>query len=224
MDHRLAWTDAVYFIPFVGQEYERGLTQGVRVLLLGESHYASAPKAREWGRKCTIENFKDYENESCDFDSESPFFRKLPRIVTRKLRPTQSESALAWRRIAYANRVQRFVGEHARERPSPAQWGTGDPALVELTERLKPHVILVLGAENWNKIKWGSYADETIDPPIFAPRKKRRIWLVPHSEGYAKCTWVYHPSTNCDSVQSAIDVFSQLIERGLRNRDQSNSA
>lgn len=99
-----AWSEAVYFTPFVGDDYERGLIDGTRVLLLGESHYGTFSDKPGSGADCTQDNFGDYTNDSCDF-GQSQFFRKLPRIVARNEHVTQMESAAAWRRIAYANFV-----------------------------------------------------------------------------------------------------------------------
>jgi hypothetical protein len=205
-----AWSGTVYFTPFVGRDYDQGLVDGTKVLVLGESHYGTKSELPGSGRDCTIYNFQEYASESCDIDNQSQFFRKLPRIVTRNSATTQAESAAAWTRISYSNFVQDFAGAHAWQRPSHEQWLAGQAALTEIAERLKPDVILVLGAQLWNDITVGSKCDE---PPIKAQRRDREIWLVPHSDGYARTSWVYHPSRNYESLQSSIDVFSSLLNR-----------
>ena len=94
----VGWSSAVYFIPSVGPEYESGLVDAKRVLLLGESHYASDPNAVAEGRRCTKVNFDDYQ--TCDLWPGNRFWGKLQRIATRKLNPTALESQAAWKRIA----------------------------------------------------------------------------------------------------------------------------
>jgi hypothetical protein len=205
-----AWSPAVYFTPFVGDDYDLGLVDGVRVLFLGESHYGAPSSEPGNGRDCTQYQFNDFMDESCDIYNQSQFFQKLPRLVTRDENVTQAESAAAWRRIAYANFVQEFVGEHARMRPSPDQWKRGQAALTEFVERLRPDVVLVLGAQLWNHIVEGVASNEQ---KISADRWGREVWLIPHEEGFARSSWIYHPSTNYESLPSAIGVFAELLRR-----------
>lgn len=203
------WSNAVYFIPSIGPLYRSGLVDQKRVLLLGESHYASDPEAVASGRRCTMQNFDDFQ--TCDRWPGNTFWGKLQRIATRNTDPTAKESNSAWERIAYANFVQEFVGDGPRQRPSRDQWKTGQPALTEIVHRLRPHAVLVLGRETWNHITEGQAADE---PPIQTPgRPDRSIWLMPHEDGYAKSTWIYHPATEYDSNASAINVFESLLRR-----------
>jgi hypothetical protein len=204
-----AWSEAVYFTPFVGDDYELGL-DGARVLLLGESHYGGVSRKPGDGPDCTQYNFGDYTSDDCDIDVPPQFFRKLPRILARDENVTQLESAAAWRRIAYANFVQEFVGGHARMRPNHDQWKRGQAALTEFAEKLRPDVVLVLGAQLWNHITEGRPSKEA---NIIAERCDREVWLIPHDHGFARASWIYHPSTNYESLSSAMGVFAELMRR-----------
>jgi uracil-DNA glycosylase len=205
-----AWSPAVHFLPMVGTAYDDGLVPSVRVLLLGESHYGVASDAQGWGRDCTQYNFDSFMDDACDIDNQSQFFRKLPRIVTRDTGVTQIESAAAWRRVAFANFVQDFVGAHARMRPTSEQWIQGQVALTEMAQKLRPDVVLVLGAQLWNHITEGYSSGEAA---IQADRHEREVWLIPHDGGYARASWIYHPSTNYETLDSAIGVFAELLRR-----------
>lgn len=206
-----AWSDAVHFIPLVGPEYDDGLISGVRVLLLGESHYGDDPDKEDFGRSCTQYWFQSYLDDSYNLDQGSQFFRKLPRILARDPKVSQLGSASAWRKAAYANFVQSLVGKRPRIRPSRQQWLDGQRALTEMAQKLQPDVILVLGAQLWNHITKGYKSDEEWIP---AQKRPREIWLIPNGTGgYARASWVYHPSTNYESLESAINVLSVLIER-----------
>lgn len=203
------WSSAVYFIPSVGPLYDSGLVEGKRVLILGESHYASDPEAVALGRRCTTDCFDAYQ--TCGLWPGNRFWGKLQCIATRNTAPTAQESNSAWKRIAYANFVQEFVGDGPRQRPSPDQWKTGQRALTEIVHRLRPDAVLVLGHATWNHITEGQASDE---PPIQTPgRPDRSIWLMPYEGGYAKSTWIYHPATGYDSNASAIKVFESLLRR-----------
>jgi G:T/U-mismatch repair DNA glycosylase len=203
------WTSAVYFLPSIGPLYESGLAGGKRVLLLGESHYASNAEAVASGRQCTRQNFDDFW--TCGIYPGNRFWGKLQRIAARNVQPTKAESQEAWKRLAFANFVQQFVGEGPRQRPTRDQWKTGQAALTEIVQRLRPHAVLVLGGETWNHITEGEASGE---PPIeIAGRPDRSIWLMPYEGGYAKSTWIYHPATGYDSNASAIKVFAELLDR-----------
>ena len=200
----------MYFTPFVGDDYDLGLIDDTRVLLLGESHYGTVSDDPGSGPDCTQYTFGDYTRDDCDFSQESQFFRKLPCILTRDEDVTQVESAAAWRRIAYANFVQEFVGAHARMRPSRDQWKRGQAALTELAEKLQPDVVLVLGAQLWNHVTEGRPTNEAA---IRAERCDRDVWLIPHDQGFARTSWIYHPSTNYESLSSSTGVFAELLRR-----------
>jgi hypothetical protein len=214
------WSPPVYFTPVVGEHYDDGLVDGVRVLILGESHYASIAKQAEWGRDCTQINYDDYTDDSCNFDNESQFFKKLPRILTRKTDVTMLESAAAWRRIAFSNFVQEFVGEFAGIRPKAAQWKQGQLALTELADKLDPHVILVLGSKLWDHIKKGRSSEEH---SIAADHRDRYIWLIPTKSGFARSSWIFHPCTNRERLCSAIGVFEELLKRAAADLPTSRA-
>lgn len=205
-----AWSPQINFIPLVGPRYDEGLTQGVRVLILGESHYREDLQDPDPDRGCTHRNFQGYL-EGCDLTGESQFFQKLPKIVTRQLTPTQAESVFAWERVAYANAVQSFVSGPSTS-PTDEQFSAAGPALKELAAALKPQAILMLGKRLWDGIPpdVGVWSNE---PPIAAEKENRRIWLVPTGDAFARVSWIFHPSRHTESIESAIGVFEKLLER-----------
>jgi hypothetical protein len=205
-----AWSPRIHFIPLVGPRYEEGLVSDVRVLILGESHYGSDPNEPRFGRGCTHHHFGGYL-EGCDVTGETQFFQKLPKIVARNVAPTSEETALAWQRVSYANAVQSLLSGPSRS-PSNDQFAAAGPALKEMVEKLKPDAILMLGRRLWNRIpaEVGVWSDED---PIEAEKVPRRIWLVPTGSGYARATWIYHPSRHTESIGSAIRVFDGLLQR-----------
>lgn len=208
--NELEWSDAVHFHPLVGPQYQQGLVAGLRVLLLGESHYDAAPTDGD-ERETTQDEFKDYWEDTCKIYPGNRFWGRLQRIVTRDLAPTPAESAAAWRRIAFANLVQRFVGSSSRDRPSRGMWATGRPAFDEIVQKLRPHAVLVLGKATWAHIGCdsGYYAQEVIP----APRELRRIWIMPWAGGATQLTWVFHPASNKDSSEVCIAIFSALLDQ-----------
>lgn len=207
-----AWSNSshVYYIPFVGPDYDLGLDGGVRVLILGDSLYGDAEKAEKLHRDCNLEEFMGYLDLAYDCNVETKrFYKALPRIVTRKVDPSGVEAVQAWRRVAFANAVQSLVPK-ARKSPTAAQYKEAVLAVGEMLDVLKPHVVLVLGKRLWNKLEMGEWSDE---PPIGAKQENRKIWLMKAGEDYARVTWIFHPSTYNEDLPSAIGVMQQLIER-----------
>jgi hypothetical protein len=203
-----AWSPFVHFIPLVGPHYDDGLTNGVRVLILGESHYGD-PAQPNFGRNCTHHHFQDYLEE-CDLTGESQFFQKLPKIITRQISPSPADSVAAWERVAFANAVPSLLAGPNLS-PSSEQFAAAGVALRELAMVLNPDAILFLGKRLWDGVPSdvGAWSEE---PPIDA-EKERRVWLVPTARGFARATWVFHPSRNAESLPSAISVFTELLAR-----------
>jgi hypothetical protein len=212
-----AWSDQVYFVPLIGPDYERGLRDGVRVLLLGDSHYRNeGDTGIGWERDCTVVNFQEYLDEKYDgWRTERAFFKKLPAIVALKADPTPAESASAWRSVAFANAVQSFM-DGARRSPTKAQYAQAGIAVREMVDLLQPDVVLVLGSRLWKNLPadLGKYSEETA---LSAEREDRDVWLIPTQKGHARVSWIFHPSTHRESVESAIGVLAQLIDLAKPN-------
>lgn len=200
----------VHYVPFIGDDYKSGLAGGVRLLLVGESHYEKKGLTIDESRNYTLYNFGDYVDANCDLSGDSTFFKRIGKLPTLKEGPSRSEIADAWRRVAFTNFLQRSVGEKASDRPGQDLWGTGEPALREIVNRLEPDAILFISKSVWNRFKSGGWSDEA---PIDAQRCSRRLWLYPHGAGEALCTWVYHPSWNFETQASRMEVLSELLRR-----------
>ena len=129
------------FEPWVGAEYWNGGFKGVRLLILGESHYGDAgtehPQftkdvVRQWGQQNRL-----------------AFFTKIAKLALGRAAGvwiTNEERSAFWEQVAFYNFVQKFVPE-ARHRPSPEMWDHACEPFQKVIETLKPHVILVLGQE-----------------------------------------------------------------------------
>lgn len=206
-----AWNQSIHFTPLVGPDYDAGLVDGIRVLLLGESHYGIDDAGGNFGSRCTHHHFEGYLTDDCDWSTDRPFFQKLPSIVTRKLEPTAAESGWAWRHIAFSNAIQSLLPASSAV-PTREQFERAGEAVQELVSVLRPHVVLMLGKRLWDGIPpaIGVYSDE---PPIQPSEQPRKIWLLPHPDGFSRATWIYHPSRYFESIPSSIAVFSELLER-----------
>lgn len=201
------WPEAIGFVPFVGPAYESGIAAR-RVLLLGESHYLPDdndcdPAHPRAFTRCIF--------EACATEVDNRawprFFRRCDAIVARHPSPAASDAAEAWRHIAFANLVQSFVGNAARQRPTRAQWAQCPQAFDQLMACLRPDVVLALGRGTWNNTP--DRGERVAGIP--SVRGERDVWRMPYDGGEALMTWVYHPSTPRESATTSIAVFEALL-------------
>lgn len=134
----------VKFLPYVGEKYARS-RYGVRVLVLGESHYGHED-----------DYAPDFTQNVVRSEAFKPGFRFFSMITTM-LRgstdwPTEKERREAWAHVAFYNYVQEFVGESGRIRPTTSMWRNSETAFMEVVTELRPDVIVVMGHQLWDRL------------------------------------------------------------------------
>ncbi|HEX9484175.1 MAG TPA: hypothetical protein VF929_06320 [Gemmatimonadaceae bacterium] len=135
--------DACLFEPWKGSSYKDGW-RGLRVLLLGESHY------REVGKDYSPRDFTSGVVRRWAIDGPTArFFTTTCRAMTGGGIPTLTERTAFWESVAFYNYVQAWVDGGPRSRPTAADWATGPTPFQSVLESLKPDCILVLGQELW---------------------------------------------------------------------------
>ena len=130
------------FDPWVGAQYWTVGLGGVRVLILGESHYGdigaesatfTTEVVREWAQ-----------------DKRHRFFtvtQKLVAGIGTDEWVTDEERAAFWEQVAFYNFVQAFPGPEPRYRPTQEMWAAASPAFLATLAELKPQVVVILGIE-----------------------------------------------------------------------------
>lgn len=126
--------------PWVGSQYRDGFN-GVRVLVLGESHYGVPPEHPEF-TSVIIAKYGQTKR--------SRFFSKTQRLVsldTKRGYIPSSQRKAFWEKVAFYNFVQEFVSAKSRKRPSEMQWRLGSEPFIQTIKELEPQLIVVLGKE-----------------------------------------------------------------------------
>ncbi|WP_017346110.1 hypothetical protein [Pantoea sp. A4] len=132
------------FKPFVGKDYFQS-KYGVRVLVLGESHYGDDGDESEDYTQMVVANHA--------YTPGLPFFSRVTKLLRlSKDTPSNEERYDAWQQIAFYNFVQEFVGEKWRMSPTAKMWEDAAPMFLEVARELKPDIILVLGHNLWDKV------------------------------------------------------------------------
>ena len=129
------------FDPWIGSHHwDKGLS-GVRVLLLGESHYGDVGResstftnevVREWGQQ-----------------QRHRFFTITQKLILGLGNGwiSDRERSGFWERVAFYNFVQSFPGPGPRHRPTNAAWEAASDPFLSTLQELEPQLLVVLGLE-----------------------------------------------------------------------------
>ena len=127
------------FDPWVGSKYWTEGLSGVRVFVLGESHYGDAGTE---SRSFTTEVVKEWAQEK-----RHRFFTVTQRLISGLGSETDEQRAEFWEHVAFYNFVQAFPGSEPRQRPTPEMWSGAAVPFLATVQELKPHLVVVLGYE-----------------------------------------------------------------------------
>jgi len=132
--------DGLAFVPWIGKNYEKdGLDgSGLRVMLLGESHYGPTHHAR---REVTPEVTR-WLGQS----TRKAFYTRMAYAVLNETWLTMEERAAFFEDVCLYNFVQEFLPD-VGDRPTDAQWRSAAKVLPGVVDVLKPDVIVVFGKE-----------------------------------------------------------------------------
>lgn len=129
------------FDPWVGARYRTDGVSGMRVLILGESHYGDVGTE---SRSFTIEVVRKWGQEK-----RLRFFTLTQKLVLGRGPGwvSSEERAEFWERVAFYNFVQCFTGPGPRYRPMEAMWHAAAQPFLDTLVELEPHLLVVLGFE-----------------------------------------------------------------------------
>ncbi|MFT3879264.1 MAG: hypothetical protein QM703_06340 [Gemmatales bacterium] len=132
----------MFFMPFIGELYNTEGYGGLRLLILGESHYGPKGSATP---DYTVRMVQDLAMRR-----SYRYFSSIQRLVMTLDAGTKLHTSIRkwfWSRVAFYNFIQEFVGDKPLDRPSKEMWRDAKPALFETLDYLKPNFILVTGKE-----------------------------------------------------------------------------
>jgi hypothetical protein len=128
------------FDPWIGSFYESQGIRGIKLLILGESHYGRIGTEK---RSFTA-NVIQQRGQIGRFR----FFTTTQRLVIGgRGRLSIAEREDFWNRVAFYNYVQSFAGQKARRRPTADMWSAAQEPFLQTLVEVQPHVLLVLGRE-----------------------------------------------------------------------------
>jgi hypothetical protein len=187
--------------PWVGSHYERGY-QGVRLMIMGESHYRDKEKndvpedasytRRTITRYCGGRNFK--------------FFTNVMQLVTGGTPKDTAARCAFWNAVSFYNYIQRIL-ERNSERRTRAMWCEGLAAFVGAVKELRPELVIVFGKSVWDCLPFDSAHMKGF---------RGEMQVLPIGCRAPRIIWVYHPGARRDHralsrkrIQSALNAIKK---------------
>lgn len=174
------------FDPWVGNKFGNSgnIIGGVRVLILGESHYCSPDKPElvglyeSNGTQITVEEYTT--------KARHPFFSKLTSVISGRDRNSLNSSEMreVWESVAFYNYIPRYVAVESRVPPSNEDFQAGAAMLPSVLDTHDIEAILVCGYRLWWWLLKGTAEGYAGDPQQAAF----------HDVGPALAARMMHPS------------------------------
>lgn len=206
----------IVFEPWCGCRYTDA-PFGKRVLILGESHYdpdAETPidqmptsQKRLFTQRCIQDQIEGAQRKRFWTNIAATFLNHLPTLADKKV---------FWHSVAFYNYVQSSAGLRPRMRPTKEQWRAAQAPFVEVLERWKPEVIIVLGFQTWDRLP-----EQLPDLNLYGRDAKQRIddsrerdidtWRYNYSDGSCLAYRIRHPSSGAFSSEE----WSPRVRRAI---------
>ena len=198
---------AVYFRPWVGENYESGGMFSKRILVLGESHYQldeKIPLEKDLTIRCVeqqaMEQISDEGKSPLKPQKKLPFWTKIAIAFLNPPSdavPSLSEKRKFWQSVIFYNFIQESVGLKEPNEPSPRPTKEmakrSIPAFEEVLREHCPQFIAVFGCELWWKMleTWDEKGPVIADIP---DNQSGETELYAHPKGKALAFRLRHPS------------------------------
>jgi len=189
----------VFFEPRVGVNYESTGFSGIKLLVLGESHYCKQgctdcgdfihTECRNFTKDILAE-YLDYKNGIGEFDHWMKTYTRFCNILCEK-KLDVDELTEFWDSVIFYNYVQ-SAAEEMRVSPSNEQFKKSTDAFIQVLEKYNPDLILVWGERLWNKItEFGRKSDEDILDNGNGP-----FYYFTAGDKEVPAYGIYHPSSS----------------------------
>lgn len=202
----------VKFKPWVGENYEKGILQGKKLMILGESHYCANPET-EAIEDITIKVIEDLLNPLSEHEGYKNTYTKFAKSVVGEKQFNEETKKDFWQHVIFYNYVQTAISG-ARIAPTAEQFKNSEQAFFEVLSQYQPDLIIVWGKRLYNhlpqqgkqladlQISQGKYSGESSEVWSYTIENKT-IALLP----------ITHPSASMYELQYHKDLIHQFIEK-----------
>lgn len=166
----------IYFLPWIGDQYEPGFC-GRRFLLLGESHYACWDGQRhDLGPTSTRVGVTDVVTRQ----DGARFYKNIEQALLNEERLNgwcPGGGPALWNHFAFYNYVQSPVLGPPRTRPSQQQFDDSLALFTAVLEALRPERVLVCGKRLWGKMAT-TQVQAHHDVQAYELSDRSRVWCL----------------------------------------------
>lgn len=157
------WNSLCHFAPWIGHEYGKSSRWGLKLLILGESHYVGKPEHN------TPRLTRIVVQGQMDGTRRNRFFTKIVGTLTGDSPVSLQARQDFWNSVAYYNYVQEPIADGPRKRPLPEHWSGAHAPFLSVLSRLKPDRVLVFGFALWENLPapMKTHTDDQILKPLY---------------------------------------------------------
>lgn len=158
----------VFYKPREGYKYDKNGYLGIKILVLGESHYCGE-NCKNCGIKAnnncidytinTVENYIKYKKGDSEHEYWMNTFTRFANVMFGE-KVSKDKQVELWDSVLFYNYVQSST-PGPRIKPTNEQFNNGAMSFFEVLELYQPDLIIVWGMRLWEKIpNNGEYGNE----------------------------------------------------------------
>ncbi len=196
----------VFFYPRIGKNYEMTGFNGIKLLILGESHYCDQKCeicSKQSNNDCsgfTIEvlnRYFEYKKGNAEHENWMRTFTRFTNILLGEQVDNKAVMDF-WDSVIFYNYVQSST-EEPRTPPTNQQFIESKDAFIEVLEEYKPDLILVWGKRLWENLpNIGHWGEED--------NKNSRFYFYRAGDKEIPAYKIYHPSSSYFSYEQSREI------------------
>ena len=202
----------VKFKPWVGENYETGIHQGKKLMILGESHYCAKPET-EATEDITIKIIEDLLDPFSEHEGYKNTYTKFAKAVVGEKQFSDETKKEFWQHVIFYNYVQTAISG-ARVSPTTEQFRNSEQAFFEIISQYQPDLIIVWGKRLYNNLpqQGTQLPDLQISQGIYAGESSE-VWSYTIGGKTIALLPITHPSASMFELQYHKDLIYQFIEK-----------
>lgn len=208
----------VIFQPWIGKNYECKRNKlGIRLLVLGDSHYDDAPSDDDFSQDEDWKEFRKKHGEEKltefvllkwgrDENIRYRFFTMVANVLLDSSGDRNRQNSKIWDDVAFYNYVS-IVPWHENqdrpERPTDEQWINSKNPFNRVLKKIKPDAVLMLGKQLTDWVRYNHN------------HKEYKQLFVPYKNNDVNYLGIYHPRGGL-AYKKANPAFKRLMEETRR--------
>lgn len=225
----------VHFEPWVGDAYKTGLgicgfdkkdhivygtedNPGVKVLVLGESHYCA--KAEDDKPSLTNDIINDLLDPMSEHESYKNTYTKFIKSLSGHYNHLAwAEKTKVWQHVVFYNYVQEAL-DKPRQKPNHTQFANAHKPFFEVLEKNNPDIVIVWGSRLYNNLPQCGKQLLDLDLPLdLCGQNSIEIWAYEVNGKWIPIMPIRHPSA-AYSYRKWGTIIRTFINNQIKNNEK----